>query len=181
MEQEKNGIRSKYLKSSNNDDKKEPTEIRNQSNSEISSSLPVEMPVHTNRTSFKSQDLLVPWHARSDKRTSKAREALANCFSGTNEEHLPATGLKSPSTTVNENSTLTAACDACVDVLHKEEVETNPSEFGKTFHRYYHVFQSGELEYLCSLVSSLTVVRSYYDQGNWCVVVERKGKEEESR
>uniref|UniRef100_A0A2Z5U609 tRNA (carboxymethyluridine(34)-5-O)-methyltransferase n=1 Tax=Reticulitermes speratus TaxID=60591 RepID=A0A2Z5U609_9NEOP len=42
-----------------------------------------------------------------------------------------------------------------------------------TFYRYYHVFDEGELEQLCSSVKGAKVVQSYYDQGNWCVTLER--------
>ena len=39
--------------------------------------------------------------------------------------------------------------------------------------RYYHVFEEGELEELVKKVEDLVVVESYYDQGNWCSVLER--------
>ena len=39
--------------------------------------------------------------------------------------------------------------------------------------RYYHVFEEGELEELVEKVEGLVVVESYYDQGNWCSVLER--------
>ena len=39
--------------------------------------------------------------------------------------------------------------------------------------RYYHVFEEGELEELVKKVEGLVVVESYYDQGNWCSVLER--------
>jgi len=40
-------------------------------------------------------------------------------------------------------------------------------------HRYYHTFVDGELQRLCSNVAGVNNVESYYDQGNWCVIVER--------
>lgn len=43
----------------------------------------------------------------------------------------------------------------------------------ETFHRFYHVFQKGELESLCESVGLCKVVHSYYDQGNWAVVLEK--------
>lgn len=43
-----------------------------------------------------------------------------------------------------------------------------------TFLRYYHVFQEGELEVLSSMVPKISVKHSYYDQGNWCVVLQKK-------
>jgi alkylated DNA repair protein alkB family protein 8 len=50
-------------------------------------------------------------------------------------------------------------------------VEDKPDE--QTYHRYYHVFKQGELEALCGEVGGCVVKRSYYDQGNWCVVLQK--------
>uniref|UniRef100_A0A182N2V9 Fe2OG dioxygenase domain-containing protein n=1 Tax=Anopheles dirus TaxID=7168 RepID=A0A182N2V9_9DIPT len=75
------------------------------------------LPVHTNRTQFQHQDLLVPWKLRSSDSAEKA-----------------------------------------------------------TFLRYYHVFEEHELDRLCLVSGQLEVVESYYDQGNWCVVLEKHGK-----
>lgn len=77
--------------------------------------IPPRLSVHTNRTAFVSQDLLVPWHL-------------------------------------------------------KGEVKASP---GPVFHRFYHVFQRGELEHLCASVSGVEVQQSYYDQGNWCIVLQK--------
>lgn len=44
---------------------------------------------------------------------------------------------------------------------------------GNTFHRFYHVFTEGELETLCSDVGNCRILNSYYDQGNWAVVLEK--------
>lgn len=151
MEQEYKNQKSKYLKTNKNMENqenmenmepktsKENTERRNdldETESEASvrqvhagnaSSNPADaeedcgketsprLSVHTNRTAFVSQDLLVPWHL-------------------------------------------------------KGEVKASP---GAVFHRFYHVFQRGELEDLCVSVSGLEVQQSYYDQGNWCVVLRK--------
>ena len=40
----------------------------------------------------------------------------------------------------------------------------------KTYHRFYHVFDEGELEDLVESVEGLHIVETYYDQGNWCAV-----------
>lgn len=45
---------------------------------------------------------------------------------------------------------------------------------GHVFHRYYHVFQDGELQELCSQLSHVTVEKHYYDKGNWCVILRKK-------
>ncbi|XP_050067122.1 alkylated DNA repair protein alkB homolog 8 [Anopheles maculipalpis] len=75
------------------------------------------LPVHTNRTQFQHQDLLVPWKLRTNESLEKT-----------------------------------------------------------TFLRYYHVFEEHELEKLClaSGTDQIELVESYYDQGNWCVVLEKK-------
>ncbi|XP_078258623.1 tRNA (carboxymethyluridine(34)-5-O)-methyltransferase alkbh8 [Rhinoraja longicauda] len=41
------------------------------------------------------------------------------------------------------------------------------------YHRFYHVFSDGELENLCRGISNIRIVQSYYDQGNWCVIIEK--------
>ncbi|NXK77068.1 ALKB8 protein, partial [Amazona guildingii] len=91
------------------------------------------LPIHTNRTSFHSQDLLVPWHLKGGPK--KKRESMD-------------TGL--------------------FPVGSKESQELSP-----VFHRYYHVFCEGELEAVCRSLDCVRVQRSYYDQGNWCVVLEK--------
>ncbi|XP_065705620.2 tRNA (carboxymethyluridine(34)-5-O)-methyltransferase ALKBH8 isoform X1 [Patagioenas fasciata] len=91
------------------------------------------LPVHTNRTSFHSQDLLVPWHLKG--------------------------GTKKKGESVNTASFPAAS---------KESQELSP-----VFHRYYHVFCEGELEAACRSLDCVRVQKSYYDQGNWCVVLEK--------
>lgn len=44
---------------------------------------------------------------------------------------------------------------------------------GGDFLRFYHVFENGELEKLCSDVPGTEIERVYYDQGNWCVVLRK--------
>lgn len=41
------------------------------------------------------------------------------------------------------------------------------------FLRFYHVFKEGELEELCGQVEGCRVADNFYEQGNWCVVVEK--------
>ena len=38
------------------------------------------------------------------------------------------------------------------------------------YHRFYHTFKQGELETLCSRVNGLEIDKSYYDEGNWCII-----------
>ncbi|NWW92262.1 ALKB8 protein, partial [Rhynochetos jubatus] len=91
------------------------------------------LPVHTNRTAFHSQDLLVPWH------------------------------LKGPTKKKGESGD-----PVLFPAGSKESQELSP-----VFHRYYHVFCEGELEATCRSLDCVRVQKSYYDQGNWCVVLEK--------
>ncbi|NXS58725.1 ALKB8 protein, partial [Brachypteracias leptosomus] len=91
------------------------------------------LPVHTNRTSFHSQDLLVPWHLKGG--TKKKGQSVDTVL-------LPAGSRGS-------------------------------EELSPVFHRYYHVFCEGELEAACRSLDCVRVQKSYYDQGNWCVVLEK--------
>lgn len=50
----------------------------------------------------------------------------------------------------------------------KEYVEDVP-----TFLRFYHVFCKGELETLCEKIPGNKIIETYYDQGNWCVILEK--------
>lgn len=43
-----------------------------------------------------------------------------------------------------------------------------------TFLRFYHVFEENELELLCKQFENISIVKSFYDQGNWCVIFQKK-------
>ena len=55
----------------------------------------------------------------------------------------------------------------------KKKPEMDKTSSDSTFHRFYHVFKKGELELLCSRVPQCKIVHSYYDQGNWAVILEK--------
>ncbi|XP_036718513.1 alkylated DNA repair protein alkB homolog 8 isoform X2 [Balaenoptera musculus] len=86
------------------------------------------LPIHTNRTSFHSQDVLVPWHLKENPGKGKPIEPFGPLGS-----HDP----------------------------------------GPVFHRYYHVFCEGEMEAACQTLSNISILQSYYDQGNWCVILQK--------
>uniref|UniRef100_A0A8C5LAS1 tRNA (carboxymethyluridine(34)-5-O)-methyltransferase ALKBH8 n=2 Tax=Jaculus jaculus TaxID=51337 RepID=A0A8C5LAS1_JACJA len=86
------------------------------------------LPIHTNRTSFHSQDILVPWHLK-----------------GIHDKD----GVVEPFGPVRSS-------------------ETSP-----VFHRYYHVFCGGELEAACQTLGDVSILQSSYDQGNWCVILQK--------
>lgn len=43
----------------------------------------------------------------------------------------------------------------------------------KVYRRFYHLFGEGELDKLCEHVEGINVVCSYYDKGNWCIVIKK--------
>jgi hypothetical protein len=55
---------------------------------------------------------------------------------------------------------------------NNEPINTNPYN-----NRFYHVFKHGELEMLIEEASKTIVgskiVKSYYDHGNWCAIVQK--------
>ncbi|KAL7840414.1 hypothetical protein AOLI_G00257370 [Acnodon oligacanthus] len=145
-EQEYNKQKSKYLKTNKNQEdmgegsrseERKPVQENSDCNVSGLEEQPAEkvsqakLSIHTNRTAFASQDLLVPWHLKGGK-----------------------------------NGGVEAACGS-------EDRAAATSSQDRVFHRYYHVFQQGELEELCYLVKSVKVQESYHDQGNWCVVLEK--------
>ncbi|XP_029510239.2 alkylated DNA repair protein alkB homolog 8 isoform X2 [Oncorhynchus nerka] len=107
---------------------------------------PAKLSIHTNRTAFNSQDLLVPWHLKGGVR--------GGCNQGRGGDEQGEQGSK---------NTLDPPTEAQAPA---------PSP---VFHRYYHVFQKGELEELCVRVRGVAIQRSYHDQGNWCVILKKTG------
>ncbi|KFO20703.1 Alkylated DNA repair protein alkB like protein 8 [Fukomys damarensis] len=157
MEQEHNNQKSKYLKENRisqeqkeeiKNDKSTPGLVEQKSDTgsqnsassvpsiddiqeKESSSKPItnsELPIHINRTSFHSQDVLVPWHLKTKTGKDKPVEPFGSA------------GARDQS---------------------------------PVFHRYYHVFCDGELEAACQTLSNVSVLQSYHDQGNWCVILQK--------
>lgn len=113
-----------------------------------------------------------------------------NCDTGTSRDDC---GVDSRNSSQSESSTLP-------DVSKKLHIHVNRTQFkeqdmlvpwqlkcklanedkveakndnSSVFHRFYHVFRQGELEALCKKVPGCEVKTRYYDQGNWCVIVEK--------
>lgn len=57
--------------------------------------------------------------------------------------------------------------------VHSDMLVPWKKKSGERFLRYYHVFQEGELAKLCTEVSAAIIKEVYYDQGNWCVILEK--------
>lgn len=148
--------------------------------------------VHTNRTAFNTQDLLVPWHLKEgkrqgeedsgesikkDKRKEKSKKTSGNpspaCSlssldkSDCSPDPSPGVGCDMPSRSSQDTSGSGDTTYSSTSRL-KSESSTQP-----VFHRYYHVFQQGELEQLCVQVTGVKVQGSYHDQGNWCAILEK--------
>ncbi|CAF4643311.1 unnamed protein product, partial [Rotaria magnacalcarata] len=53
-----------------------------------------------------------------------------------------------------------------------EQINLNPCN-----NRFYHVFKQGELEMLIEeaskAIAGAKIIKSYYDHGNWCAIVQR--------
>lgn len=113
--QKANNKKSSYLRQNKKTDENgDAVNVSNNIEIESKSSLPI----HTNRTQFKHQDILVPWKLKNE---------------------------------FNEDS--------------RDEK--------KTFLRFYHVFEENELENLCREIKNIEIVKSYYDQGNWCIIFKK--------
>ena len=74
---------------------------------------------------------------------------------------------------VHTNRTVFKHADLLVPWKTKGK-EAEVQNGGETFHRFYHVFEEGELEELILSVEEASIVSSYYDQGNWCCVFQRE-------
>lgn len=59
------------------------------------------------------------------------------------------------------------------DVLVPWKLKNETLVENNTFLRYYHVFEENELEDLCKKISGVEISNSYYDQGNWCVLIKK--------
>lgn len=60
------------------------------------------------------------------------------------------------------------------DVLVPWKLKNNNESNENTFLRYYHVFEENELENLCLKINNAVILKSYYDQGNWCVLIRKE-------
>ncbi|XP_076031510.1 tRNA (carboxymethyluridine(34)-5-O)-methyltransferase ALKBH8-like [Oratosquilla oratoria] len=113
------------------------------------------LPIHENRTGFTHQDMLVPWKLKPQKGSGDSRDRLSQdrAKTETNRENEMSN---------EEKISLEAAGKVAMEAV-------NPS----IFHRYYHLFREGELESICTSLPCVQIIKSYYDEGNWCVIFEK--------
>jgi len=57
--------------------------------------------------------------------------------------------------------------------VHSDMLVPWKKKDGERFLRYYHVFQENELAKLCTEISSASICETYYDQGNWCIILKK--------
>ncbi|XP_047367080.1 alkylated DNA repair protein alkB homolog 8-like isoform X3 [Vespa velutina] len=65
--------------------------------------------------------------------------------------------------------------------IHRNRTEFTHSDMlvpwkkrsGDNFLRYYHLFEEKELSELCSEIPLVLIKNTYYDQGNWCIILEK--------
>ncbi|XP_074535698.1 tRNA (carboxymethyluridine(34)-5-O)-methyltransferase alkbh8 [Halichoeres trimaculatus] len=182
FEQEYNKQRSKYLKDQNKEppESHSPVKYTSDNNQEplkddcrpgdnlhdLNKVTDGKLSVHKNRTAFNTQDLLVPWHLKEGKGRGEGESG---------EEEKKGKSKKTlgkPCPTTNPDSKPFPDIDTTQTSTVKQKSESEKSS-APIFHRYYHVFQQGELEQLCRQVAGVKVESSYHDQGNWCVVLEK--------
>lgn len=72
---------------------------------------------------------------------------------------------------VHRNRTQFANTNVLVPWKLKQK-EISPEQ-QKVFLRYYHVFEDGELESLCTDNPKVEILKSFYDQGNHCVILKK--------
>jgi len=57
--------------------------------------------------------------------------------------------------------------------MHSDMLVPWKKKDGERFLRYYHVFQEDELAKLCAEISAASICETYYDQGNWCIILKK--------
>lgn len=99
------------------------------------------------------------FYLKNGKKSKDGTEKIEQSEIG--RERISECGLTLP---VHESRTNFAHSDMLVPWKKKS---------GERFLRYYHVFQEDELTKLCTEVSAAMIKEVYYDQGNWCVILEK--------
>ncbi|XP_022051603.1 alkylated DNA repair protein alkB homolog 8 isoform X2 [Acanthochromis polyacanthus] len=219
FEQEYNKQKSKYLKESNkehqgnhsptSEDSQEPhgkSSIHisshledscrpDDSMTDVSRVTDGKLSVHTNRTAFNTQDLLVPWHLKEGKKRDDEESGDSSKKGKSKEKNKKTSHNSCSASSLNPKTDPSPGSGSRLDTSDAAHIpDCKPSPSGNTtqtssstvkselesspapvFHRYYHVFQQGELEQLCAQVNGVKVQSSYHDQGNWCVILQKDG------
>lgn len=196
FEQEYNKQRSKYLKEQSKDTYSMTNSVPTGSQDLRESALPpkdthnsvgnvqciskrsgMKLSIHTNRTAFKTQDLLVPWHLKDEKiqRGEYSGEVLENEKTD-DKKASSGYGLCSVNGSDSAPGSDSKMCVGSRVGISSESGTSSgrePECIVPVYHRYYHLFQQGELEQLCAQIPGVRVQSSYHDQGNWCLILEK--------
>ena len=106
--------------------------------------------------------LIYVWAKEQTKDSVKSTYLKYNCKSQKNneKEQKELFGVTLP---IHENRT---------EFTHSDNLVPWKRKGGGSFLRFYHVFESGELEELCTNFPA-NIEKSYYDQGNWCIILKK--------
>ncbi|XP_050705600.1 alkylated DNA repair protein alkB homolog 8-like isoform X2 [Eriocheir sinensis] len=188
MEQRHGDKKSTYLKQNKEDiakdDNNEESMSSNkpQDRADAGKTGAASLPVHVNRTEFVQQDMLVPWKLKPPRKY-EAKCERRRCDRGCGVSHS-CRNKKAQDTCdpgvdtlqITSNCGVLAAqenvrCDNCHSKSRKKAACAE-NRADQVFHRYYHVFKQGELELLCSQLN-VRITKSFYDEGNWCVIFQK--------
>ena len=170
MEQEKNKQQSKYLKKNLRTSENPETNGVTLSNIRAKDKEISELSGSMKQTEISTTLAGNPSLGKTINRTSlesisKALETTSDGASNNSD------GL--PKLAVHVNRTNFKQQDLLVPWTKKKRIQIKDEE-PAVLHRYYHVFQEGELEELCASISCAEILQSYYDEGNWCAVLTKK-------
>ena len=134
-----------------------------------------QLPVHKNKTQFAASDMLVPWNLKvqcavSSQRSNKNK---ASCDHKLSESSSKSEGTcEERRTDVRMSSDTSNTQDS--EINSNQDGNVNKQGAAQLFHRYYHIFREGELEMLCLEIEGCEIIKSYFDQGNWCVILTKR-------
>lgn len=104
-------------------------------------------------------------YIKQDRKNRRSKETVAEDNIEKNQEVTVLDGISLP---VHTNRTQFKHSDLLVPWKLKNQCQSD-----NTFLRYYHVFQEKELDNLCKKETNVEILKSYYDQGNWCVIIKK--------
>jgi alkylated DNA repair protein alkB family protein 8 len=116
--------------------------------------------------------LIYVW-AKNQKKNNKKSSYLRQGESNPNKEEI----LNQEVTIENENQKISLPVHTNRTEFQHQDLfvpwKLKDAENKQVFLRYYHVYEELELERDCEEVEGVKVIKSYYDQGNWCVIIEK--------
>ena len=125
-----------------------------------------------------SQDQLVPWVLKPGRdagstKQRRSRPTKASASAKTNPEGQCRGEGESEAELRNDDGRGRAMADDAISNSTSQSIrqETKAEVSEKTFHRFYHLYQAGELESECAQAGARVVERGY-DRDNWWVIVE---------